>query len=246
MADPTDDEGTEVDTDPDAAAEADSVNDAEPDDLTTDPEAEVPEAAVSEAATTTPRGTRTSRAGGAPSKPTKRRAPGADAKAEVAARREATKARMDEAKSKGGDTTAKAAKDSGKAKGGKTTAAKATADDPTGSKARRRAKPTSGVARPSKRTGGTPDAKASARAAARSGNPKKAAAAAEDSARSTAPIPRNQLESPTWVPVLMFVFLGVGSLLILLTYVVWDARPLTLGIGLAFILTGILIATQYR
>ena len=44
----------------------------------------------------------------------------------------------------------------------------------------------------------------------------------------------------------MFTFLGVGSLVILLTYVVWNARPLTLGIGLGCILAGILTATQYR
>ncbi len=171
-----------------------------------------------------------------PKRPPTRRRP--DGRADIAARREATKARMDAEASGGGPSLAK---------GRPATAGTATADDPTGTKARRAAAAeakTKKVARPSKRTGGA-DAKAARTAAARSGNPKKAAEAA-DSTRYTAPIPRAQLESPTWVPALMFILLGLGGIVILLTYMIWNGRPLTLGVGLALILGGIMTATQYR
>ncbi len=183
---------------------------------------------------------------------TKRRRP--DPQADVAARRAATKARMD-AEATGGtkpDLTKKATASADDPTGTKArraakgAAGTATADDPTGTKARRQAAASAKkVARPSKRTGGAVDPKAARTAAARSGNPKKAAAAAE-STRYTAPIPRAQLESPTWVPAIMFTLLGLGGVVILLTYVLWNGRPLTLGVGLALILGGILTATQYR
>ncbi len=155
-----------------------------------------------------------------------------DPKADVEARRAATAAKMDQAKGK--DAAAKPAGAMGKA----------TAADPTGTRAKREAASAKKVARPSKRTGGV-DPKVARKAAARSGNPKKAAEAAE-STRYTAPIPRAQLESPAWVPVLMFSLLGLGGLVVLLTYMLWEGRPLALGAGLALILGGILTATQYR
>ncbi len=80
----------------------------------------------------------------------------------------------------------------------------------------------------------------------RSGNPKKAAAAAEASKRYTAPIPKEFRVSPWWVPALLFGLLGAGMIVIFLNYLLWDARPLGLGVGLALILGGILTATQYR
>lgn len=196
-------------------------------------------------------------------KPSKRRP---DPQADVAARRAATAARMDAEKSGGSGGSAGPGKDA------KPSLAKATADDPTGTKARRAGRRAAGtgatgtataddptgakarreeaarskkVARPSKRTGGAADGAAADRKAARSGNPRKAATAAE-SGRYTQPIPRSQLESPVWVPAIMFTLLGLGGLVILLTYVIWNGRPLTLGIGLALILGGILTATQYR
>lgn len=183
--------------------------------------------------------------------PTRRRP---DPRADVAARRAATKARMDaEASGDGPDLAKKpvtaSADDPTGAKarrGAKGKAGTATADDPTGTKARREAAASAKkIARPSKRTGGAVDPKAARTAAARSGNPKKAAEASE-STRYTAPIPRAQLESPTWVPAIMFALLGLGAVVILLTYVIWNGRPLTLGVGLALILGGILTATQYR
>lgn len=165
-----------------------------------------------------------------------------EAQAEVEARRAATKARMDggeapRPKATSADPTGRQAR--------KARLGKATSDDPTGAAATRAASGSArAVPKPSKRTGGA-DAKAARTAAARSGNPKKAATAA-DTSRYTAPIPRSQLESPPWVGALMFVLLGLGMVVIFLTYVAWGGRPLALGVGLALILGGILTATQLR
>lgn len=68
------------------------------------------------------------------------------------------------------------------------------------------------------------------------------------SARYTPPIPRDVKISPMWVPILMFVFLGVGTLVILINYTgaVWDTSNWVLLGGLAAILAGIVTATQYH
>ena len=54
--------------------------------------------------------------------------------------------------------------------------------------------------------------------------------------------------SPWWVPAIMFGLLIVGALVIMLNYmgVFGDAENVRLVIGLAFILGGIVTATQYR
>ena len=53
--------------------------------------------------------------------------------------------------------------------------------------------------------------------------------------------------SPWWVPTLMFALLIIGALVIMLNYMVGDTASNTrLVIGLAFILGGIITATQYR
>lgn len=54
--------------------------------------------------------------------------------------------------------------------------------------------------------------------------------------------------SPAWVPVVMFLLLGAGVLVILLNYVgsVWDTSNAVLLLGLGMILGGIITATQYR
>jgi hypothetical protein len=81
------------------------------------------------------------------------------------------------------------------------------------------------------------------------------AGAPTSSGRYTPPIPREVKVSPTWVPVLMFVLLGLGMLVILANYVslipgIWilDESPNNwyLIIGLTFILGGIVTATQYH
>jgi hypothetical protein len=69
------------------------------------------------------------------------------------------------------------------------------------------------------------------------------------STRYTPPVPRQVKSSPMWVPVLMFVLLGLGMLIILTNYL--DVLPggvsnAYLGIGLALICAGILVATQYH
>ncbi len=54
--------------------------------------------------------------------------------------------------------------------------------------------------------------------------------------------------SPWWVPALMFGLLIIGALIIMLNYMgaFGDAQNIRLVIGLAFILGGIVTATQYR
>ena len=75
------------------------------------------------------------------------------------------------------------------------------------------------------------------------------------SARYTPPVPRELKVSPVWVPVAMFVLLGLGTLIILLNYVellpTWGFLPdgtsnMWLLVGLALILAGIIVATQWH
>ena len=75
------------------------------------------------------------------------------------------------------------------------------------------------------------------------------------SARYTPPVPREQKVSPTWVPVLMGLLLVLGTAVILLNYVsllpTWgflpdDTSNAWLLVGLAFILAGIVVATQWH
>ena len=51
-----------------------------------------------------------------------------------------------------------------------------------------------------------------------------------------------------WVPILMFAFLGIGTLMILVNYTgaVWSTNNWVLLGGLALILAGIVTATQYH
>lgn len=68
--------------------------------------------------------------------------------------------------------------------------------------------------------------------------------------RYTPPAPNRHRPSPLWVPILMFTFLGLGTLTILANYV--DLLPgdgpsnnyLLLGLG--FITAGFITATRYR
>ena len=73
--------------------------------------------------------------------------------------------------------------------------------------------------------------------------------ARQASSRYTPPTPKELKVSPPWVPVLMFVLLGAGALMIILNYL--ELLPSAtnnwylLG-GLGLILSGIITATQYR
>jgi hypothetical protein len=69
------------------------------------------------------------------------------------------------------------------------------------------------------------------------------------SSRYTPPVPQEVKVSPTWVPVLMFVFLGLGALVIVLNYVGLLPGATSnwyLLVGLGFILAGIITATNFH
>lgn len=72
---------------------------------------------------------------------------------------------------------------------------------------------------------------------------------ADASSRYTPPTLREQRVSPTWVPVLMFVLLGLGALVILLYYIGFvpgGRNNWYLFSGLASVLGGLFTATKYR
>ena len=69
------------------------------------------------------------------------------------------------------------------------------------------------------------------------------------SSRYTPPVPRSKKVSPTWVPVLMFTLLALGLIVIFCNYLgvlPGDTKNSYLLVGLAFILGGIVTATQYH
>jgi hypothetical protein len=69
------------------------------------------------------------------------------------------------------------------------------------------------------------------------------------SARYTPPTPQELKVSPTWVPVLMFVLLGLGGLVIFLNYLgllPGATDNMYLLLGLALVLGGIVTATQFH
>lgn len=98
------------------------------------------------------------------------------------------------------------------------------------------------MARPTKRKvpgGGNP--------AAASGGSKRTTA--PSSKRYTPPVPQSVKVSPQWVPVVMFVLLGLGLATILLNYLgvlPGATSNWYLLVGLGFILGGILTATQWH
>ena len=81
-----------------------------------------------------------------------------------------------------------------------------------------------------------------------SGKPQTGRVTPPNSGRYTPPIPKEYKVSPTWVPVLMFALIIVGSLVIILNYVgvLGGVSNIKLVIGLGLILAGIIAATQYR
>lgn len=72
------------------------------------------------------------------------------------------------------------------------------------------------------------------------------------SGRYTPPIPREVKHSPRWVPVLMFIFLITGLLVIVLNYLgvlptkSGEASNWYLLLGLGLITSGFITATGYR
>ena len=96
--------------------------------------------------------------------------------------------------------------------------------------------------------GGTPAAVPTAGTTrARHGN--EPAHATTPSSRYTPPTPKELKHSPPWLPVLMFALLAVGVLIIIFNYLELLPGATTnwyLLVGLAAILGGIVVATQYR
>ena len=69
------------------------------------------------------------------------------------------------------------------------------------------------------------------------------------STRYTPPTPKTYYQSPQWVPILMFVLLGLGALVILLYYlgaVPGGRSNWYLFSGLGLVLGGLFTATKYR
>jgi hypothetical protein len=96
---------------------------------------------------------------------------------------------------------------------------------------------------------------ASGRVTPKGGHKPESRVTPQASARYTPPIPIEHKVSPVWVPVLMFVLLGLGTLIILLNYVellpTWGFLPdgtsnMWLLTGLVMILAGIIVATQWH
>ena len=48
-----------------------------------------------------------------------------------------------------------------------------------------------------------------------------------------------------WVPYAFFTFAGAGVILILLTYIIWNGKPLTMFSGLGLIGLAFAVATQW-
>lgn len=51
--------------------------------------------------------------------------------------------------------------------------------------------------------------------------------------------------TPRWVPYVFFASIGIGVVLILLTYVLWNGRPATLFGGLGLIGLAFAVSTQW-
>ena len=69
------------------------------------------------------------------------------------------------------------------------------------------------------------------------------------SGRYTPPIPKEQKVSPRWVPVLMFLLLGLGVLVIVCNYLnllPGDTSNTYLLVGLGLITGGFVVATNYH
>ena len=68
------------------------------------------------------------------------------------------------------------------------------------------------------------------------------------SSRYTPPADKDLYESPKWVPILMFVFIGLGAVSILSRYVVpaFESTNNPVIVGLAFMLAGLFTATKWR
>lgn len=68
------------------------------------------------------------------------------------------------------------------------------------------------------------------------------------SARYTPPTPKEFYESPKWIPILMFAFIGLGAVSILTRYVVpsFENTNTPVLVGLFLMMAGLFTATKWR
>ena len=68
------------------------------------------------------------------------------------------------------------------------------------------------------------------------------------SSRYTPPTPKEFYESPRWVPITMFVLLGLGALSILSRYLIpsFNNTNTPVLVGLGFMLAGLFTATKWK
>jgi hypothetical protein len=66
------------------------------------------------------------------------------------------------------------------------------------------------------------------------------------SGRYTPPTPAAVHHSPSWVPILMAVLIGLGFVVIMLRYLVWTDSNLPVLFGLILLLGGLYTATKWR
>ncbi len=68
------------------------------------------------------------------------------------------------------------------------------------------------------------------------------------SSRYTPPTPKEFYESPKWIPILMFAFIGLGVISILTRYVVpsFENTNTPVLVGLILMMCGLFTATKWR
>ncbi len=68
------------------------------------------------------------------------------------------------------------------------------------------------------------------------------------SSRYTPPTPKEFYESPKWIPILMFTFIGLGVISIITRYVVpsFENTNTPVLVGLVLMMAGLFTATKWR
>ena len=68
------------------------------------------------------------------------------------------------------------------------------------------------------------------------------------SSRYTPPTPKEFYESPKWIPILMFTFIGLGGISIISRYVVpsFENTNTPMLVGLMLMMGGLITATKWR
>ena len=66
------------------------------------------------------------------------------------------------------------------------------------------------------------------------------------SARYTPPVPKEDRESPPWLPILMLGLFILGGLAIMARYLVWPDSNIPMLVGLVCLLGGLFTATRWR